>query len=356
MTRTLLCFSCGVALLTTGCLHPKVGPQSLPRDRALYSVSLSDSWKEQTLLNIIKVRYADPPVFVDIGNIVSSYTLAQNASVGGSIVPNGTSQAVLGGSLTFSNSPTITYTPLTGNAYIKGLITPLPATMVFAGIQNGLPADSTLLSSISSINGLRNQQVTLKGITPADPNFHRVRDLLREIQISGAIRLYVKDDGQRQTSILGLRTSDVPPEIQAASRELRALLRLNPDATEFTLVSAPLPSNDSEVAVMTRSISGMIQNMAAQVEVPSEHVAQHRAFPGVEAEHELPGIVPMIRIHSSKSKPDDSFVSVYYRNTWFWIDDGDLVSKSSMVQLMQLFTMMDTGPKENLPVVTIPAR
>lgn len=82
LRSVILCLSCGVALLTTGCLHPKVGSQSLPRDRALYSVSLSDSWKEQTLLNIIKVRYADPPVFVDIGNIVSSYTLAQNASVG----------------------------------------------------------------------------------------------------------------------------------------------------------------------------------------------------------------------------------------------------------------------------------
>jgi hypothetical protein len=338
MRKTLLCLSCGLALLTTGCLHPKVGPQSLPRDRALYSVSLADSWKEQTLLNIIKVRYSDPPVFVDIGNIISSYTLAQGTSVGGTIIPNGNSQALVGGSVTFSNSPTITYTPLTGNAYIKGLITSLPAPMVFAGIQNGLPADSTLLSSISSINGLS------------------VRELMREIQISGAIRLYVKDDGKRQTSILGLRTSDVPPEIQAASKELRALLRLNPDATEFTLVSAPLPSSDTEVAVMTRSISGMIQNMAAQVEVPPEHVSQHRAFPGVEAGHELPGIVPMMRIHSSKNKPGDSFVNVYYRDTWFWIDDGDLASKTSMVQLMQLFTMMDTGPRENLPVVTIPSR
>src|SRR4051794_25257574 len=37
---------------TTGCLHPKIGPQSLPIDRAAYSASLSDSWKEQALLNI----------------------------------------------------------------------------------------------------------------------------------------------------------------------------------------------------------------------------------------------------------------------------------------------------------------
>jgi len=184
-----------------------------------------------------------------------------------------------------------------------------------------------------------------------------VRELLREIQLSGAVRLYVKEDASKQqTSILGLRTNSIPPEIQAASAELRRLLHLNPEATEFKLVSAPLPSSDTEVAVMTRSIIGVLQNMAAEVEVPSEHLAQHRAVPGVEAGRTLPGVVPMSRIHSAKNKPDDAFVSIYYRNTWFWIDDGDLLSKRAFAQLMQLFTMADTGTRENLPVVTIPSR
>ncbi len=51
MAKALLCFSCGLAFLATSCLHPKIGPQSLVRDRALYSISLADSWKEQTLLS-----------------------------------------------------------------------------------------------------------------------------------------------------------------------------------------------------------------------------------------------------------------------------------------------------------------
>jgi hypothetical protein len=354
--RLLWFATCGFALFATGCLRPRMGPQSVPRDRSLYSLSLSDSWKEQTLLNIVKVRYIDYPVFVDIGSIVASYTLSQNASVGGTI-QSGTNNAVLGGSVTFSNSPTITYVPLTGNAYIKGLTIPLPPETVFAAIQNGFPADAILLSSVQSINGLRNQQVDLNGVTPADPDFHRVRELMRNIQVSGAVRLYVKEDGNKQqTNILGLRTQDIPPEIEAASTELRRLLHLNPEATEFPLVSAPLPSNDTEVAVQTRSISGMLQNMAAQVEVPSEDVAQHRAFPGIEQGHTLPGIIPMIVIHSSKKKPDNAFVNVYYRDTWFWIDDGDLISKRALLQLMQLFTMIDSGPRQNQPVVTIPSR
>src|SRR5215469_2801424 len=87
-----------LATCLTGCLHPQLGPQSLPRDRAAYSNSLSDSWKEETLLNIVKVRYLDAPIFVDVGNIVASYTLAQTGSVGGTVVPSGGSNATLSGS------------------------------------------------------------------------------------------------------------------------------------------------------------------------------------------------------------------------------------------------------------------
>jgi hypothetical protein len=344
------------AFCLTGCLHPRIGPQSLPRDRGAYSTSLADSWKEETLLNIVKVRYLDPPIFVDVGNIVASYTLAQNASVGGTIIPNGGSSATLGGSVGLSNSPTITYTPLTGNAYIKGLVTPLPPEVLFEAIQNGLPADAVLLSSFTSINGLRNQSVSLQGITPADPDFHRVRALMREIQISGAVRLYVKENANKQESqIIALRTKNIPPEIQTDIAELRRLLHLNPEVTEFELTSAPLPSSDKEIAVQTRSIIELMKNMAAQVEAPPEDLALHRAFPGFETGRDTPGVVPIIRIRSSKQKPNDAFVAVHYRNNWFRIDDNDLASKAAFAQLMELFTMIDTGPRQNQPVVTIPA-
>ena len=357
MTKALLFATCGLSFLASGCLHPKIGPNSLPRERSLYSVSLADSWKEVTLLNIVKVRYLDPPVYVDIASIVSSYTLAQSATAGGIIEPGGLSSASLGGSIGLSHSPTITYTPLTGSAYIRGLTTSLAPASIFAAMQNGVPADLILLSSVQSINGLRNEQASLDGIKPADPEFHRVRELLREIQLSGVVRLYVKDDGSKQQStLLAFRMDHIPPEIQAASVELRRLLRVSPDATEFKIVSSPLPSSDTEVAVMTRSIIGILQNMAAEIEVPLEHLAQHRAVPGFASGRALPGIVPMIRIHSAKNKPEDAFVGVHYRDTWFWIDDGDLLSKRSFAQLMQLFTMADTGVKENMPIVTIPSR
>ena len=105
MTRPLTLATFVLSALLTGCLHPRIGPQSLPRDRTAYSDSLSDSWKEETLLNIVKVRYLAPPVFVDVGNVVASYNLAQTASAGVNVLPNGSSNGNLGGSVGLSSSP-----------------------------------------------------------------------------------------------------------------------------------------------------------------------------------------------------------------------------------------------------------
>ena len=347
-----------VAVCFSGCLHPKIGPRSIPTDRAAYSGSLSDSWKQQILLNIVKLRYVDPPIFVDVGNIVASYTLSESAMAGGTIPTSGAGNANLGGSVNFSHSPTITYTPLTGSDYIRTLVTPIPVSVVFAAIQNGIPADSILLSLLKSINGLRNESVSIAGIRRADPEFDRLRHLMQEIQSSDAVTLVNRGDAEKKANtILTLRSKSIPPEVQADITELRALLHLNPDATELSLVSAPVASSDSEVAVQTRSIKELLLTAAAQVEVPPEDVDGHVAFPGFAAGRDEADVVPLILVHSAKAKPNGAFVAVNYRNTWFFINDSDLVSKRSLAQMMELFTMADTGAKiAGQPVVTIPAR
>ena len=266
----------------------------------------------------------------------------------------GNYQENLGVGASLGYTPTITYSPLTGSAFIQGLLTPLPPTMIFGAIQNGIPADLILLNVVISINGLKNQQATLNGIAPADPEFDRVRALIRKIQISGAVRTYVKPDPKGPTTVVALRKADIAPEILEDIGEMRRLLKLNSDAEEFALIQAPVSTSDTEIAMMTRSVASVMQNMAADVEVPAEDLAKTRAFPGCKKDHVVSG-TRMIRIHSSKQKSPDAFVSVIYRNTWFWIDDSDLHSKEAFQQLMNLFTMADTSPMAPAPVITIPA-
>jgi hypothetical protein len=346
-----------IAVFVVGC--KSIGPGMVARDRADYSTSISESWKRQTLLNIVKLRYVDPPIFVDVGQIVAGYSLETTINAGGQISSATAIQgnsALFGAQGKYTDRPTITYTPLTGNKFVKALMTPLPPESVFFTIQSGWPADGVLLAAAASVNGLKNQETTLAGVTSPDPDFMRVLELLRNIQRAGGVGMRVQQDAQkRQTSILTFRSKEVSEATLAETLELRRLLRLDPDATDFTLVFGGTASNDKELAVITRSLLHIMSTMAAQVEVPADDVAQGRATPGLEpSEAAQPG--RLVRIHSSNNKPSDAAVAVPYRDKWFWIDDRDLKSKRAFAFMLMLFSLAETGEKEALPLITIPAQ
>src|SRR5215475_10825782 len=71
------------AALFTGCSH--LGPKTITVDRFDYSSAIADSWKQQTLLNIVKLRYMDLPVFVDVSSVVSGYSMQTGVSVNGTL-------------------------------------------------------------------------------------------------------------------------------------------------------------------------------------------------------------------------------------------------------------------------------
>ena len=72
-----------LVLLVTSCTH--LGPRTVAVDRFDYSTAIADSWKQQTLLNIVKLRYMDLPVFVDVASIVGGYSMQTGVSVNGTL-------------------------------------------------------------------------------------------------------------------------------------------------------------------------------------------------------------------------------------------------------------------------------
>jgi len=336
----------------TGCVS--VGPGTVPRDRLDYSESITESWKRQNLLNIVKLRYLDPPVFVDVGQIVSGYTLETGMTVGGQV---SSAQAVqgnsasIGGSGRFTDRPTITYVPMTGNKFMGGLIMPIPPDAMFYAIQSGWAADVILNLGVGTINGLKN--ASRDRDQEADPRFLRVAELLRQIQISGSVGLRLrKGPGSETSTIVVLRAPNTSQDTLAYIRELRSLLGLSQEATEFTLVYGDIASNDREIAVHTRSLLHVMSSLGQRVEVPAAHLSEGRATFGLSTAD--PGAAGTFRIHSSAEEPKDAYVSVRYRGTWFWIDDRDLRSKGGFAIIMLLFTLTDQGTDRALPLLTIP--
>jgi hypothetical protein len=236
-------------------------------------------------------------------------------------------------------------------------MTPLLPESVFFTIQSGWPADAVLLVSLAAINGLKNQDVSLSGANPPDPEFLRVLALLRKIQLSGAVGLRVVQDAQKkETTLITFRVAGISAEVLEDLRELRHLLQLDPETQEFRLVFGATASNNLEIAVQTRSILHLMQTMASHIDVPAQDLAETRAVPGFDHSSSGPGTLRLVHIHSSDAEPEDAFVAIPYRNRWFYIDDRDLATKRVFAFIMMLFTLADTGARESLPLITIPAQ
>src|SRR5206468_3576119 len=74
---------------------------------------ISESLKQQILLNIVKLRYADVPVFMDVGQVISGYELEGTVTAGGNLF-NKTAPGSLGDFLSlgaggrYLDRPTVT--------------------------------------------------------------------------------------------------------------------------------------------------------------------------------------------------------------------------------------------------------
>jgi hypothetical protein len=345
---------CTVLILVAGCRT--LGPRTVAGDRVAFSEAMSDSWKRQMLLNIVKARYVEPPTFMEVGQIVAGYTLESSISVGGTVSRINGDGFNIGGSASFTDRPTITYVPMTGDRYIQSLTAPLPADAVLMTIQAGWPADAIMMSSVAVINGLENERASISGVTPPSANFRKVIELMRRLQLSKSIGMRaIRDEkNKKQTTLLTFATPFATDEAKADGAELLRLLRLNAKTNSFRVVFGATAANDLELAVQTRSPLQILSILAAQTDVPTEDVADGRATPGSDLVHPPNGETSLIHIHSSTSKPKDALVAVHYRDMWFFIEDRDLKSKRMFAYLELLFSIGGGSQKENLPLLTIP--
>ena len=137
-----------------------IGPGTVARDRFDYISAISDSWKAQMLLNVVKLRYADAPVFLDVASVISQYGFQGTVGVSGSWLQNpansmfsSAAQNVTAQGV-YLDRPTVTYAPLSGEKFARSLMTPIPPAAILSFLQAGYPVDLVLRLTVHAINGI----------------------------------------------------------------------------------------------------------------------------------------------------------------------------------------------------------
>lgn len=194
-----------VFILLAGCAS--VGPGTVDRDRFDYVNAISNSWKKQMLLNLVKTRYVDAPVFMDVTSIISQYAIEGQINLGATWRTNsvlGDNQTV-GGSGKYTDRPTITYSPLMGEKFTRSLMTPIPVSAFLSMIQAEYPADYMFRICVQTINGIDNRFGGERMGRSAHPDFYRLIGAMRRIQKKGALGMRVKQLGKKKTTVMFLR-------------------------------------------------------------------------------------------------------------------------------------------------------
>ena len=48
-----------------------IGSKTIVRDRFNYNSAIAESWKNQMLQNVVRIRYADTPIFLQVASVVN---------------------------------------------------------------------------------------------------------------------------------------------------------------------------------------------------------------------------------------------------------------------------------------------
>jgi hypothetical protein len=95
----------------SGCIGPKAVRYTRPR----YNEVVRGTNDEQLLINLVRLRYADSPVFIDLPNITSQFEVAGRGNYLGGYGNQTPGRASLGyGELSLRDTPTLSYPPARG--------------------------------------------------------------------------------------------------------------------------------------------------------------------------------------------------------------------------------------------------
>ncbi len=340
-----------------------IGPQRLTEDQLGFSRALAQAENQQTLLNIVRLRYADLAVFLDATQVISGYQSQQSATAGFEAFPHAPLSTYVsgGGSVQLQQSPTFTFQPLAGDNFAQSVLRPIAPATLLPLIQGGIPVDVLFRLAVQSMGRLQNTTALTGRTEFSDGDFFRLLAALRRMQIAGLISVrftqetVLGPDGKPARGpehvFLTLAAADESETARAVAL-VHALLHVPATVHEVEIVYGRVASGRGQVPLLTRSVLGALGQIGIQADVPEADVASGRTLPTITD----PAVErrPVVIIHSGRTRPPSAFTDIEYGGNWFWISNEDFDSKLAFL-VVNLLLALSKNASAPGTVITIPA-
>ncbi len=345
------------------------GAKRVPRDRFDYNAALAQSTREQMLLNIVRSRYLEVPVFLTVSSVLTQYEYDSSIGLGGIFESgSGTNDIFTGDTnLRFSERPTITYLPIEGQEFSAHLLSDIPYEILFATAQAGFPVDIFMRIGIQRLGAVENMSFGelpatgyIDSKTQFESDFKKLKRFKRMIELIFILSdrevievQQVEKDGKSESYFV--IAEEVPEDLRPMLGELRQLIGLT-NRNQFRITDRVTNIKDDEISIQTRSVMAMMEFVARGVEVPLEHLKDGWVIDYGLQNNEgeaAQGLIPF-RMRSSKNRPENVFAAVRYKDNWYYIDHADITSKRCLSLIIVLFRLQAPTPSGAAPILTLP--
>jgi len=326
--------------MSYGCA--KYGPSHIKSERISYNQAIQKTNNEQLILNLVRLKYRDNPLFMEVSNLASQFTIQSKIGITAKLQAEAKGIFIPDSNVYIEERPTISYSPLHGDSFVKGVLTSVPLKTLVLLFHSGWSIERVFKLCLQRLNNLKNAP-SASGPTPkiapnTDQFFTAVR-FLRTIQIKGGLNLsYRENNGVEE---LVIKILDKYKDTESVIKFARAI-NASVGTTSFVF-STPSSNSKQAMEIVSRSLLGIMFYLSQGVEIPNKDILDGKVTltKKVNGDNfdwkEITG--DLMNIKNSLTAPDDSEVAIFYRDYWFYIDDSDLVSKSTFSLLSQVYSL-----------------
>lgn len=349
----------GILVTLVGCTS--FGSSILTRERVNYNAALQITNDEQLLLNLVRLRYMDSTAFIEVSSITAQSSFQSSIQGGRVPLPDIGPMFGITGNLGYSTQPTLVYTPLQGEDFIRRLMSPLTLERLVLLYHSGWDIKrlfSLCLKEINEIHNISRAPHPDSLLSSEIQKFERIVELLGDLEARGGLDLLMESEPKGATPQYFLHIPAYVLETPGA-QSLIQLLGLQPGQTYYRLAYPSIQigkvPNRQTIYMRPRSVLGIMSFLSQWVDLPTADHERRRmdGEPYVALRFPIEG-KPLFSIKSQSKRPDQAAVAVYYRNNWFYIDDADLESKGTFSLLTQIFALQASTIPVTPPLLTLP--